>query len=340
MGTVYRVLNTAERRQSALKVLSSEAVQLNPSAVERFLSEGRLAAGLRHQNIVRVYGVGQLRGAYYIEMRLVAGPSVRQALRAVGRLSIAETVAVGRGVLKALVYAHSGGLVHRDIKPDNIMLSRRGSVRVTDFGIAKDLFAASAATQSGEVVGTPWYMAPEQVRGGPVDGRCDLYALGVTMFEMLAGEPGSLGVGPAVAMPMASSDVIPALQQARPDLPPRLARFIRKLMARDRRRRPSDAAAALARLERVAALERVEPADLLALVRRVLGHGPSAPDGDTTGPARSVAPPTPEPPWVRSVWIGLLAAALLAAIVAAYRVMQPPARDPLSHEATGYELLK
>jgi serine/threonine protein kinase len=204
MGAVYKTRQRSLDRLVALKVIPAAAGD-DPTFVERFHREARTLAKLSHPNLVAAYDYGQVNGFCYIVMEYIAGPNLREVLRA-GRLAPCEALGIAQQVCDALCYAHSLGVVHRDIKPENILLEelppvvpREGDpagsgrrVKITDFGLAKLLEAEPsgfALTTSEHVMGTPQYMAPEQVeRPQEVDHRADLYALGVVLYEMLSGE--------------------------------------------------------------------------------------------------------------------------------------------------------
>src|SRR5439155_1151205 len=158
---------------------------------DRWSARSRTIAHLEHANIVPIYKVGGFKNeVLYIVMRCVDGPSLRQLLEKQRRLTIADAARIARQVADALAYAHGRGIVHRDVKPDNILIDSTGRVVVTDFGIAKAAeAAASQLTTEGMVVGTPQYMSPEQATGERTDGRSDVYSLGVVLYQMLAGEP-------------------------------------------------------------------------------------------------------------------------------------------------------
>ncbi|HYC31383.1 MAG TPA: protein kinase [Gemmatimonadales bacterium] len=188
MATVFLAHDLRHDRRVAIKVLRPEIGALVGS--DRFLQEIHLTARLRHPHILPVYDSGEAAGVLFFVTPLVEGGSLRQRLTAEGKLSPAEAARIAREVADALAYAHAHGVIHRDIKPDNILLES-GHATVADFGIARALSAAGAdrATQAGLVLGTPSYMSPEQALGEEVDARTDVYGLGAVLYEMLAGEP-------------------------------------------------------------------------------------------------------------------------------------------------------
>jgi serine/threonine protein kinase/N-acetylneuraminic acid mutarotase len=189
MGVVYRATDEDLNRTVALKIIAPEHTQ-NPDAVTRFKSEARLAASLEHPNIVPIHRGGEYRGVLYLAMRFVPGTNLRHIIDK-GPMPIDRVQRIVTAVASALDTAHERGLVHRDVKPANILISGEGDhehVYLTDFGLTKRLGSAGSLTRTGAWVGTPDYVAPEQIKAGPVDGRADIYSLGCVLYEMLAGE--------------------------------------------------------------------------------------------------------------------------------------------------------
>ena len=188
MGEVWRAEDTRLLRPVAIKILS-ERIANDPEWKARFLREARTIAQLNHPNIATIYSIEQEADKLFIAMELVEGESLAAVL-ARGALEPLETVRIFRQVAEALAEAHDKGIVHRDIKPDNILLGKRG-VKVLDFGIAKQITATTDSptlTQAGLIVGTPFYMSPEQALGRPVDARSDLFSVGVVLYEAIAGK--------------------------------------------------------------------------------------------------------------------------------------------------------
>ncbi len=190
MADVYLARDELLDREVALKVLFPEFAN-DPSFVERFRREAQAAANLNHPNIVGVYDWGQERGTYYIVMEYVAGRSMADVIRSTGPLHPDRAAEIAADVAAALVVAHEAGIVHRDVKLGNILIADDGNVKVADFGIATALVGAAedGLTQHGSVMGTATYFSPEQAQGKPLDGRSDLYSLGVVLYEMLSGTP-------------------------------------------------------------------------------------------------------------------------------------------------------
>jgi serine/threonine protein kinase/Tol biopolymer transport system component len=185
MGEVYRVEDKKVGQEVALKLIKSE-VAANKRAIERFRQELITARMISHRNVCRMFDLGEDKGTYFITMEYVPGEDLRSFLRRSKHLSIATAVDVAKQVAEGLAEAHRLGVVHRDLKPGNVMIDREGNARIMDFGIAR-LVSAKGITGAGVAVGTPDYMSPEQVEGKEVDGRADIYSLGIMLFEMVTG---------------------------------------------------------------------------------------------------------------------------------------------------------
>src|SRR5712691_7170605 len=217
MGEVYRAEDTVLGREVALKVLHPQFAG-DRGFVDRFRREARAAAILNHPNIVGVYDWGSTDGTYFMVMEFVRGHNLRSVLLEHGRLEPAQVGEVALQVLAALDHAHGHGIVHRDVKPENILIAGDGTVKVADFGLARAFADSTISQAEGTVTGTVQYLAPEQIQGEPADPRTDLYALGVVMFELLTGRTpfsGETSLGIAyqhlsVAV-VASKQVVPAL---------------------------------------------------------------------------------------------------------------------------------
>jgi serine/threonine protein kinase/tetratricopeptide (TPR) repeat protein len=194
MGRVYKVLDAKIGEKVALKLLRPEA-GLDRKSLERFANELKLARKIRHKNVCQMFDLGEDQGTRYITMEYVHGEDLKQLIRKVGRLSPSQAVAIARQMCEGLEEAHKLGVVHRDLKPQNIMVDADGDIRIMDFGIAKSL-SVKSTTGAGVMIGTPEYMSPEQVEGQDVDQRSDIYSLGVILFEMLTGRPPFAGETP------------------------------------------------------------------------------------------------------------------------------------------------
>ncbi|QDU54386.1 serine/threonine-protein kinase [Aeoliella mucimassa] len=232
MAEVYLAEQQSLARQVALKVLSSE-LAAQPNYVERFQHEARSAAALVHANIVQVYEVGQANGSHFIAQEYVAGQNLAEWMRRHGQVEPGRVLDILRQVAAALSKAHERSIVHRDVKPENIMLSRTGEVKVADFGLARvTTDSANNRTQAGVTMGTPLYMSPEQIEGRPVDSRSDIYSLGVTAYHMLAGEPPFQGETPlSVAVQHVNKQPLPITTHA-PATPPALVALVERMMAK------------------------------------------------------------------------------------------------------------
>ena len=188
MGVVYEAHEVTLDRTVALKILPRK-FSSDPAYVARFLNEARAAARLDHPNIVMVHVVGEAAGRRFIAMELVRGAPLSSQIRAEQPLPALKALSLVRQVAAALSAAHAHGVIHRDIKPQNIMVDTEGRVKVLDFGLAKLHGSTAALTATGASLGTPRYMAPEQIQGRPADARTDIYSLGIVLFELLAGRP-------------------------------------------------------------------------------------------------------------------------------------------------------
>jgi len=184
MGEVYRAVHTRLNRSVAVKVLHK--ARGNATFVERFRNEARIQADLKHPNIATLYDFIEYEGRLCIIMEYIDGPSLDARIRQAGRLPVAEALRIFQPVVEALDYTHRQGVIHRDIKPHNVKISRRGEVKLLDFGIAKGE-SSPGLTAVGAVVGTPEYLSPEQLRGKPADPRSDVWALGVLLYEIVTG---------------------------------------------------------------------------------------------------------------------------------------------------------
>jgi hypothetical protein len=233
-AAVFRVRDNALQRDVAVKVLDL-GLTPSPSLAVRFVREARTVAQLVHPHIVPIYKVGGYRNeVLYIVMPCVDGPSLRQLLERHRRLSVRDAARIARQVADALGYAHRYGVVHRDVKPDNILLDAGGHVLVSDFGIAKAAQEATVSqlTTEGMVIGTPQYMSPEQATGDRLDARSDIYSLGILLYQMLAGVPPFDGdSAQAVLMKQATATPAP-IGDHRGDVPAALATVLDRLLAK------------------------------------------------------------------------------------------------------------
>ena len=232
MAEVYRAHDRLLDRPVALKVLFPE-LSVDRSLVERFRREAQAAANLSHPNIVPVFDWGEDSGTYFIVMEFIDGRPLSSILKTAGTLSAERTADVGAHVAAALGYAHKHGVIHRDVKPGNVLITDEGQVKVTDFGIARAINTEESLTQTGAVMGTATYFSPEQAEGIGVDGRSDLYSLGVVLFEMVTGRPPFLGDTPVAVASKHVRDHPPAPRELNPSIPPTFEAIILKAMAKD-----------------------------------------------------------------------------------------------------------
>lgn len=186
MGSVYKAVDRELDRLVAIKVIRPGLVA-DPSAVQRFKQELLLGSRISHKHILRIHDLGEVEGLKFISMAFVDGEDLHTILRREGRLPLERALGIARQVADALAAAHAEGVVHRDLKPHNVLIDRSGTAFISDFGLAKSLVSAPDMTRSGELLGTPRYMAPEQVSGGPIDHRVDIYAFGLILYEMATG---------------------------------------------------------------------------------------------------------------------------------------------------------
>jgi branched-chain amino acid transport system substrate-binding protein len=348
MGTVYLGYDPLLDRRVAIKVLAPHLVW-EQGFVERFLREARAAARLKHPSVVTIYDVGQEGSHYYFVMEYIEGQTLAQVIRQRGAMSPAEVTAILRPLADALDQAHRQGLVHRDIKPGNIMVGPAGQVMLTDFGIARAAQEVRLTT-TGTLVGTPEYMSPEQARGEAVDSRTDQYSLGVVAYEMLSGKVPFGGTTPHGVLYKQIHEPLPPIRQERPDLPAGAQTVLQQGLAKEPGQRYATVTAFAEALGRALgqapgpaqglaqgpaqAREGAEAtADMPTVLVGAAGGGAAAPA--TTPPARQPVPPA-QPTAVataqgvapaagraagrrRSRWVGVLAG-LAVLVVAALAV--------------------
>jgi serine/threonine-protein kinase len=301
MADVYLAEDQELGRRVAIKILNDRHAN-DEQFVERFRREAKNAAALSHSNIVSIYDRGEAEGTYYIAMEYLDGRSLKELLLSRGDAPIAVVVEYARQILSALRFAHRHGIVHRDIKPHNVLVDGEGRVKVTDFGIARA--GTSQMTEAGSIVGTAQYLSPEQARGGDVDQRSDLYSLGVLMYEMLTGAVPFSGDTPVeIAMKHLSQTPEPPSTR-RHDIPRELDMVVMRALAKDPDDRYQTAEEMEADLDRVArgagvARETEETATQIMRAPRTM-PGPLAPTAATmiTPPRRAGAPAGPRPPSV------------------------------------------
>jgi len=267
-GTVYRALDERHGRRIALKVLSESAL---PQARERFLREMRTIAGLQHPNIALLLGAGEDRGLAWAAMELMPA-SLSQELHQRGRFSADDLRAIVRDVCLGLDAAWRRGIVHRDVKPSNLLRSADGTVKVADFGLAKDLSLELNLAAGDAVIGTPWYLSPEEAAGKPGGVVSDLYSLGATLYHLAAGRPPFDSANVLDVIVRHAIEPVPPLPD---DVPPSMARLIMSLLEKDPANRPTDYQAVLAALDDGDQVDG-DPDSTGALTRTLLGAARAA----------------------------------------------------------------
>jgi len=342
MGVVYEAFERTLKRTVALKVLPLDVTR-DASRRARFLREARAAAAVMHPTLLTVFQVGTVEERVFIAMELVRGKNLREVLTA-GPVSIPEAVRIATDVALGLGRAHAAGIVHRDVKPDNVMLSADGAVKLLDFGIARlgegsplaELEAVStldgtapgaALTGEGRLIGTPGYMAPELTSGGAVDARADIFALGCMLYEMLAGLRPFAGETPIDILIASSRDPFVPLLSVRPDVPAALVAIVERCLAKSPDGRPPNGDALAAELKAYSAnLASSAPAALaMATLDGLPGRASEAP-ATAPGPVAAGASPTPARP--SRLRPGVIVLGVVAAAVAVFFFARPSVEAP------------
>ncbi|WP_370011001.1 protein kinase [Nocardiopsis sp. LDBS0036] len=267
MGTVWKATDTLLNRPVAVKLLHPSQMA-EPTARERFRTEGRITAGLSHPGIAQVYDYGEENGRAFLIMELVVGEPLSQVLREQGHLSADQTLDFVYQAAKALAAAHARGVVHRDIKPGNLLVTPDGQLKLTDFGIARGDMSVTL-TQTGMVMGTAQYISPEQASGRPATSSSDLYALGVVAYECLAGTPPFTGDTPVALALAHTRDEPPELPE---DVPDDVNHLVSSLLLKEPEERPASAS---------------EVAHTAAVIRSNAGTGPPTPSTGFQGMAQT-----------------------------------------------------
>lgn len=241
MGVVYRATDRELGDPLAIKTLRPDLIAQDPSALDRFKSEIRLARRISHRNVVRTHDLGEFGGVYYITMEFVEGKTLKELIAARGKLPAPAVLPIAKQLCRALDVAHQAGVIHRDIKPQNMVVEPGGVLKVMDFGIARLAERTTGHTQTGMIVGTPQYMAPEQLMGAELDARADLYAVGCVLYECLTGRPPHQAdtLVSLITRIMEETPMPPA--QLASDVPERLSALVMRTLAKDRAARPASA---------------------------------------------------------------------------------------------------
>lgn len=322
MGDVYVAEDPQIDRRVAIKTvrLAGARDEEVEERKRRLVREAKAAGRLIHPHVVTLFDAGEEEGLCYLAFELIDGPDLAERLRQVPPLTVGEALQIARETLEALDYAHQHGIIHRDIKPSNILLDRRAGVKVSDFGIAKLVGQTSELTMTGSVVGSPHYLSPEQIKGEELDGRSDLFSLGVVLYEMLArGKPFAGETITTLVYQILHTDP-PAVSARHPEISPPVVSLVAKLMAKDRNQRFATAADAvdavreaegsLSPQELAESAPRPDATEATRLIR-------TAPTAQVGGP-----PPTPTAgataevtPWRRSgLWLAIAVLALVAIV--------------------------
>ena len=335
MANVYLAEDQELGRRVAIKILNGRHAN-DAQFIERFRREAKNAAALNHPNIVSIYDRGEAEDTYYIAMEYLDGRTLKELIVSRGAAPVNVAIEYARQILSALRFAHRHGIVHRDIKPHNVLVDGEGRVKVTDFGIARA--GTSQMTEAGSIVGTAQYLSPEQARGGEVDPRSDLYSLGIVLYELLTGKTPFDGETPVEIAMKHLSQTPKAPSKLRPDVPPELDMVVLRALSKNPDDRYQNADEMEADLERVAR-GRPVAATTVDSATQVLRAAPAAAAVAGATAATMIAPPVPAattvapPPVVdeeeyaepggadRPLWPWLVAAGfVIAALIAGFFV--------------------
>jgi beta-lactam-binding protein with PASTA domain/predicted Ser/Thr protein kinase len=344
MANVYLAEDQELGRRVAIKMLDDRHAQ-DEQFVERFRREAKNAAGLSHPNIVSIYDRGQAEGTYYIAMEYLEGRTLKELLVARGPTPLAVAIDYARQILAAIGFAHRNGIVHRDIKPHNVIVAPDGRLKVTDFGIARS--GTSQMTEAGSIIGTAQYLSPEQAKGAPVTPPSDLYSVGIVLYEMLTGTVPFTGDTPLeIAMKHLSATPEPPSEQ-RSEIPHELDSIVLRALAKDPADRYQSAEEMDADLARAARGQTVAPETEEAATHVLRGDGAmtlSTARTEITPRPVTVVPPGTPPPYApptgfyeyeeprrpRSIWPWLLALVLVAAAAVAGWYVYTKVQDQLA----------
>lgn len=328
MATVYKAFDQTLERDVAVKVMRREVVK-EADQLERFRREARAAAKLNHAHIVTVIDAGEENSRPYIVFEYVPGETLKQRIRADGPVPITEAVAYAIEIGSALVAAHAAGLVHRDVKPQNVLLDSHGHAKVADFGIARELEASDGLTKTGRVLGTTDYVSPEQAMGEDVTGQSDVYSLGIVLYEMLTGEVPFKGENHVAVAMKHVKDQLPDIQEKRPEVSNALAAVIEKMTAKEPVDRYLTAASAVSDLEDVLAIESARAGGMTGEATIVFDSLPKR--------SRRLAPGgISHPTRTRIAWlVSVLAVVGIALLLVSQLETGTTGREPGSKAATG-----
>lgn len=241
MGMVYKARDRELDDEIAIKTLHADLVSDDESAIDRFKTEIRLARLISHPSVVRTHDFGRWDGTYYLTMEYVEGVTARELIDTRGQLQVSSTLAIAKQLARSLEVAHRQGVIHRDIKPQNLLLDKDGVLKVLDFGVARLTERSGNITQAGMIVGTPAYMAPEQLLDETVEERSDLYAVGVVLYECLTGRlPFEAGTAVALIAKVLTEQAAPP-DQVNPEIPQQLSALIIRLLSKETDKRPASA---------------------------------------------------------------------------------------------------
>ncbi|MFH1231946.1 MAG: serine/threonine-protein kinase [Planctomycetota bacterium] len=232
MGAVYLAHHLALNKNVAVKILPPSFAQ-EEERVKRFIREARSAAQLEHSNIVQIYNIARHEDFYFIIMQYVDGESLAGKIKREGKINLLEALKIVKDVSSALSIAHQKGIVHRDIKPENIMINSNGEIKLMDFGLARVLDVASHLSRTGDILGTPYYLSPEQAQGQKVDGRADIYALGVTLYYMISGRRPFDGDSTVSIILKHINEKPTPIRNFNPEIPESVSRIINKMLEKD-----------------------------------------------------------------------------------------------------------
>ncbi|MGD0092899.1 MAG: protein kinase, partial [Planctomycetota bacterium] len=312
MGTVFKARQISLDRIVALKILPP-SIAKDEKFIERFNKEARATAKLNHPNIVQGIDVGQdsATGLWYFAMEFIDGPSVKKVLTEQKTIPEERALEIARQMARALECAHTNGFVHRDVKPDNILLTSRGDAKLADLGLAKHSSDVSSGAQAGQAIGTPYYMAPEQARGAmnEIDIRTDIYALGATLFHLVTGQPPFSAPTSSAILVKHLTEKPPLAHQVAPNVSEACSRLIERMMQKEREKRIQKPAELVTQIEKVLKLgavakqaQQVKAARAEAAARMPVSPSPAV--------SRKRAHPAP-PAFAVVVLVGLLVVALL-----------------------------